>query len=95
MQGSASTRLTWACLIVAALALAGSLWLSIGMGLKACPLCFYQRSFVMGIFGVLLVGLSAGVRPAPLLSLLALPMGAAGFGVATFHVWLEGSGRLE
>ena len=95
MQNSGSTRLTWAGLIVAAVALAGSLWLSIGMNLKACPLCFYQRTFVMGIVGVLGIGLLAGVRPSPTLSLLSLPMATAGLGVALFHVYLEGSGRLE
>ena len=40
--------LIWAPLLVALLAVTGSLWLSIGMKLKACPLCFYQRTFVMG-----------------------------------------------
>ena len=79
---------------IAAAATCGSLWLSIGMRLKACPLCFYQRTFVMTVAGMLLVGLLARIARGTL-CLLAVPAAAAGFGVAVFHVWLELSGRLE
>jgi len=47
-------------LMFAALALIGSLWLSVGMGLKACPLCLYQRTFVMGVVAVLGIGVMTG-----------------------------------
>src|SRR5436190_2221701 len=50
-----SSGLTWFALLVALVAVAGSLWLSLGMNLKACPLCFYQRTFAMAVFGVLVV----------------------------------------
>src|SRR5688572_30696598 len=73
-----------AALVLALVASAGSVWLSLGLGLKACPLCFYQRSFVFGAVGVLAMGFLAGARPG-LPSLLALPLGAAGLGVALFH----------
>jgi disulfide bond formation protein DsbB len=34
------------------------------MGLKACPLCFYQRTFLMGLVAVLGMGLLArAARP--------------------------------
>jgi hypothetical protein len=81
---------------VAALAgLTGSLSLSWGLALKACPLCFYQRTFMMSLVAVLAVGLFAGgVRPGRL-GLLALPLAVAGLGVALFHVWLEVAGKLE
>jgi disulfide bond formation protein DsbB len=46
-------------LLVAAAAAAGSLYLSLEMGLKACALCFYQRAFAFGLVGVLLTGLLA------------------------------------
>jgi disulfide bond formation protein DsbB len=82
-------------LIVALAALIGSLWLSMGMSLRACPLCFYQRTFVMGVVAVLVVGLLAGPRHRGVLNLLVLPLAVAGFGVALFHVWLELSGKLE
>jgi hypothetical protein len=82
-------------LLVALVALTGSLWLSIGMGLKACPLCFYQRTFVMGVFAVLGIGLLTGESHRAVLNLLALPLVVAGFGVAAFHVFLEMTGKLE
>jgi disulfide bond formation protein DsbB len=82
-------------LLIAVIALAGSLWLSVGMGLKACPLCFYQRTFVMGIVAVLGIGVLTGERHRAVLNLLALPLAVAGFGVAAFHVSLELTGKLE
>lgn len=90
-----STLTVRVAFVVAALALAGSLFLSVGMHLKACPLCFYQRTFVMSLVAVLGLGLLVGVAPPGRLSLLACPLAVAGLGVAGFHVWLEVSGRLE
>jgi len=87
--------LIWAPLLVSLVALAGSLWLSIGMKLKACPLCFYQRTFVMGVVTVLGIGLLTGQRHRAVLNLLALPLAVAGFGVAVFHEYLELTGKLE
>jgi disulfide bond formation protein DsbB len=81
--------------LVALLALIGSLWLSVGMGLKACPLCFYQRTFVMGVVAVLGVGLLTGQRHRSALNVLALPLAVAGVGVAAFHEYLELTGKLE
>ena len=83
-----------AALVLALVASAGSVWLSLGLGLKACPLCFYQRSFVFGAAAVLVMGFLTGARPG-LPSLLALPLGAAGVGVAVFHNYLELGGKLE
>ena len=87
--------LIWAPLLVALLALAGSLWLSIAMKLKACPLCFYQRTFVMGVVAVLGIGLLTGQRHRVVLNLLALPLVVAALAVAVFHVYLERTGKLE
>jgi len=87
--------LVWPSLLVALAALAGSLWLSVGMGLKACPLCFYQRTFVMGVAAVLAVGLLIGPRHRAVLNVLALPLAVGGFAVAAFHVYLELAGQLE
>lgn len=96
MAPSGSVSLwTWLAFAAAAIAVAGSLFLSLGLGLKACPLCFYQRAFVMGAAAVLAVGLMVRVPRPGLLSLLALPLAAAGLGVAIFHMWLEYSGKLE
>jgi hypothetical protein len=91
----APVTLVWPPLLISLVALAGSLWLSIGMGLKACPLCFYQRTFVMSVFAVLGIGVLAGQRHRGVLNLLALALAVAGFSVAAFHVFLELTGKLE
>jgi len=85
----------WSALLVSLAALAGSLYLSLGMNLKACPLCFYQRTFVMGVVGVLVVGFFLNDAPPRTLSVLVLPLAAAAAGVAGFHCYLEYTGFLE
>jgi disulfide bond formation protein DsbB len=82
-------------LLLAVLGIAGSLHLSLGMNLKACTLCFYQRTFMMSLVAVLGVGLLSGLGRTGRLGLLALPLAIAGLGVAAFHVNLEVSGKLE
>jgi disulfide bond formation protein DsbB len=82
----------WAALLLAVAGLAGSLSLSLVLHLKPCPLCYYQRTFMMALVAVLLTGLIAGVGR---LALLALPLAVAGHGVALFHVYLEATGKLE
>src|SRR2546421_11217075 len=88
---------TWTCLALATAAAgtAGSLYLSLGMGLLACPLCYYQRTFMMAALGVLLTGLIGGVRPKAQASLLALPAAIAGLGVAGWHVSRELAGKMD
>lgn len=93
-----SSILLWTALVAALVALCGSLFLSLGMNLKACPLCFYQRTFAMSLVGVLGLGLFAGASTGwrhGMLGLLALPLAVGGLGVAVFHVSLELSGKLE
>jgi hypothetical protein len=94
-SGTGACVLTWAALIVSLAGLGGSLFLTWGMALKACPLCFYQRTFMMSLVAVLGMGLVAGALYPGRLGLLALPLATAGLGVALFHVWLEVSGKLE
>jgi hypothetical protein len=85
----------WAATLVALAALAGSLYLTIGMGLKACPLCYYQRTFVMGVVAILVAGLFIkDLRPG-VLSLVALPLASAGLIIAGWHEYLEQIGKLE
>lgn len=91
-QAGTSTIWTVAAFLAAAAGLAGSLYLSLGMNLIACPLCFYQRTFIMGVVGVMTLGLLIGAK---YLSLLALPSAVGGLGVAAFHVYLEMNGTLE
>lgn len=92
---SLSSALTWLGLLLGGVGFAGSLHLSLGMGLIPCPLCFYQRSFVMGTTAVLLLGLLTGAKRLVCIAGLALPLAAAGAGVAGFHVYLEAAGKLE
>ncbi len=94
-EARAGSVWTWAALTFAGAGLAGSLALSWGLALKPCPLCFYQRAFVMGIVAVLAMGLLTGAARPGRLGLLALPLAAAGLGVALFHVRLEMTGKLE
>jgi disulfide bond formation protein DsbB len=75
--------------------LAGSLALSWGLGHKPCPLCFYQRTFMMSLVAVLGVGLVVGAGGPGRLALLALPLAVAGLGVGLFHVTLEVTNKLE
>lgn len=83
-------------LAVSVAALAGSLYLSIGMKLKACPLCLYERTFMMGLAGVLLIGLVRSRDAKPGFSaLLCLPLAVGGLCVAAFHVFLELTDVLE
>src|SRR5688572_30276893 len=77
--------MTWLALLVSAAVVGGSLYLSLGLGLIACPLCFYQRTFAIAVLCVLAVGILGGVRPAWRLSLLALAPAFAGLGMAGWH----------
>ena len=75
--------------------LAGSLYVSIVMELKACPLCLYQRTFAMAVVGVLATGLLSANRSSALAALASVPLALGGLGVAMFHVYLELAGTLE
>jgi disulfide bond formation protein DsbB len=105
---TAATLWLRAAFLVALAGLLASLFLSLriplrlgeqewilGMNLKACPLCFYQRTFMMSLVGVLFVGRLSGLGRSGKLGLVALPLAVAGLGVAGFHVYLEAIGRLE
>jgi hypothetical protein len=88
-------KITLIALLVALAGATGSLYLSLGLGLKACPLCFYQRAFVMGTAAVLIVGLVADRSRAGLLCLVCVPLALGGLGVAGFHEFLVIAGVLE
>lgn len=80
----------WLALVVGVVALVGSLHLSMGLKLQACPLCIYERTFLMGVISVLgLCGLVPLLRDTGIGARLALPLAIAGLGVAAFHVRLE------
>ncbi len=81
--------------IVAAVGTSGSVFLSMGLGLKACPLCFYQRSFVMAALAVLALGRILDRARPGLICFLSVPLVWAGLGVAAFHEYLVLTGVLE
>lgn len=84
-----------AATIFSAVGTAGSLFLSISLGLKACPLCFYQRSFVMAVLAVLALGRFLERSRPGLICFLCVPLTWAGLGVAAFHEYLVLSNVLE
>lgn len=88
-------RWTLAALAAAVAGSVGSVALSVGLGLKACPLCFYQRTFVFSVASVLLIGRLFAPQARPTLPLLAWPLALAGGLVSLFHVSLEVRGALE
>ncbi len=106
--GGVTLAWTWLALLAALVACLGSLALSLdlpvkvgdqeinlGRNLKACPLCFYQRTFAFGAFGVLFIGLLTRARRTGAVGVMALPLAIGGVAVAGFHVWLEQAGKLE
>src|SRR5688572_29204505 len=72
-EESESSILEFCSLMVSLLATVGSIWLSVGMNLKACPLCLYQRTFAMGVLAVFGVGWLLGRQHRCVLAVLALP----------------------
>ncbi len=98
-SGTSSTKCAAKCLVaaivVAVVGTVGSVYLSMGLGLKACPLCFYQRSFVMGVLAVLALGRFLERSRPGLICLLSVPLAWAGLGVAGFHEYLVLTGVLE
>ncbi|MGL4552636.1 MAG: disulfide bond formation protein B [Gemmataceae bacterium] len=82
-------------LAVALLTSLGSVYLSVGMKLAACPLCYYQRTFAFAALAVLAVGLAFEVQEKVTLPALALPLALGGLAIAAYHVSLEARGRME
>jgi disulfide bond formation protein DsbB len=78
----------WLSVLTALVGVAGSLYLSLGLGLKACPLCFYQRSFVIAGCAVLVLSQWLELDRPARACVLALPLVWAGLGIAGFHEYL-------
>jgi hypothetical protein len=92
---SAPTIFTWLATAIAIAGIGGSFYLSIDRGLRACPLCLYERGFLMGIVGVLVTGVLFKGVPKGFLSVLALPMAVGGLVTIILHVRLEANGTIE
>ncbi|WP_367176487.1 disulfide bond formation protein B [Haloarcula rubripromontorii] len=72
--------------VVATVATAGSLYLSLGLGLTPCRLCWYQRILMYPLVVVLGV---AAVEDRPGVVRTALPLAVPGAAVAAYHSWLQ------
>jgi len=72
--------------LVAAVATAGSLWFSLGLGLAPCDLCWYQRIFMYPLVAVLGV---ATIESRPAVSRTALPLVALGVALSAYHSYLQ------
>lgn len=71
---------------VAAVATAGSLYFSLGLGLVPCDLCWYQRILMYPLVVVLGV---AAVERRPEAYRTVLPLSGLGVVVAAYHVYLQ------
>lgn len=84
-----------AAVTLSGLGVAACLYLSFGAGLVACPLCIYQRAFLMAAFGISLVGAVAGRGHTALVCSLLLPVAVMGIGIAAYHEYLIRSETIE
>lgn len=87
--------LVWGAALLALAGVWGSIHLSVNRELKACPLCLYQRTFVMGTLAVLVTALFFRGVPRGFLAVLALPTAVAGLVIASIHVSLEARQVIE
>lgn len=79
-------RSLYLALLVAWVAMAGSLYFSEVAGYQPCTLCWYQRILMYPLAGLLAIGL---LRLDPHLPVLVLPFSLLGVGIATYHYMLE------
>nr|WP_254282153.1 disulfide bond formation protein B [Haloarcula salina] len=75
-----------AATVVAAVATVGSLYLSLGLGLTPCRLCWYQRICMYPLVVVLGV---ATLEDRPAVARTALPLSVLGGTIAAYHSWLQ------
>lgn len=75
--------------VVAIVATTGSLYLSLGLGLVPCELCWYQRILMYPL--VLVLGVAA-LENRRRVFLTALPLSLLGIAIAAYHSWLQVSG---
>lgn len=82
----------YAALIAAVAAVAGSLYLSMGLGLVACPICGYQRGFAMAVLVILVLGLTTKARDSGFVNLFAFVPTVIGGMIAAYHSFSHLSG---
>jgi len=79
-------RAVGACLLVATVATAGSLYYSLGLGLYPCELCWYQRILMYPLVVVLGYAALAGW---PDVHRIVLPLAVPGLAIAVYHSYLQ------
>ena len=72
--------------LVAVVATTGSLYLSLGLGLIPCELCWYQRILMYPLVAVLGVAL---VEKRATVYRTVLPLSLLGGSIAAYHSWLQ------
>ncbi len=72
--------------IIAAAATGGSLWLSFGLGLVPCELCWYQRILMYPL--VVILGI-ATIEKRPFVYRTAFPFVVGGILLAAYHSWIQ------
>lgn len=72
--------------LVALVATAGSLYLSLGLGLIPCELCWYQRILMYPLVAVLGVALVEGRET---VYRTAIPLALPGAGIASYHSYIQ------
>ena len=75
--------------LVAVVATTWSLYLSLGLGLVPCELCWYQRILMYPLTVILGV---AALENRTRVYRTALPLSVLGAGIAAYHSWLQVSG---
>jgi len=78
--------------LVAVVATTWSLYLSLGLGLVPCELCWYQRILMYPLTVILGV---AALENRTRVYRTALPLSVLGAGIAAYHSWLQVSGGSE
>jgi disulfide bond formation protein DsbB len=78
-----------AATVVAAVATVWSLWLSLGLRLVPCELCWYQRILMYPLVVVLGV---ATIESRPAVYRTALVLSVPGGAIAAYHSWLQYAG---
>ena len=88
MRSSPSSAQSWlaAATLVAIVATTWSLYLSLGLGLVPCELCWYQRILMYPLTVILGV---AALENRPGVYRTALPLSVLGAGVAAYHTWFQ------
>ena len=92
LAGALSDAAVWLAWLVAAVAMAGSLWFSESQELVPCELCWYQRIAMFSLAVVLLVG---ALRRDLAVRWYAAPLAGIGIVISIYHYLIEWNPQWE